>query len=405
MAVLYRLALDKGCDYPAGFWCAGMHAGIKKTGVPDLGLIYSKTPCSAAACFTTNAVKAAPVQISKKHISNPIYAVVANSGNANCMTGEKGLFAAAQTAVLGAHALELPDSKHVLVASTGRIGVQFPVDKIGPGITELAERVKNGQSSALDFARAVLTTDTKEKVCGAEIDVQGGRRVRIGACVKGAGMIQPSMATMLCFITTDAAMERKVLQAALKKAVERSFNRISVDGDMSTNDTVFLLANGACGAVQIDSESPHLEAFTEALTAVCYKLARDIVLDGEGATRLVKINVKGGAAVSDCRAAAFKIANSMLFKCAVYGNDVNWGRVGAAAGASGADIQEEKLSIYFDGLCVFKNGEPQDVTASDKEKLAYRKEWNITVVIGGSRNHYEVMTCDLTHKYVDINMA
>ncbi|MDP3143164.1 MAG: bifunctional glutamate N-acetyltransferase/amino-acid acetyltransferase ArgJ, partial [Candidatus Omnitrophota bacterium] len=336
-----------GIAAPLGFKANGISCGIKKSGKKDLALIYSTGPALAAGMFTANRVKAAPLKITQKHLKNNFAsAVIINSGNANCSTGKVGINDAIVTANCVASALNIP-SRQVLVASTGIIGKRLPVIKIKKGIKSLVKGlVKNGAGKA---AKAILTTDTKAKQIAVKIRI-GGKTVTVGAMAKGAGMIYPNLATMLAFITTDAAIGKSALKQALRIAVDNSFNCITVDGCTSTNDMVLVLANGL--AQNKDLNSRDLKIFGQALNLVCLKMAQEIIKDAEGATKFVKINVGGAPSLVAARKVGFAIANSLLFKTALFGQDENWGRIIAAIGQSGVAIEEEKIKISFTS---FKN--------------------------------------------------
>ncbi|MCL0029479.1 bifunctional glutamate N-acetyltransferase/amino-acid acetyltransferase ArgJ [Dehalococcoidia bacterium] len=316
-------------------------------------MLYSDVPCAAAAVFTTNRIKAAPVVLSRNRLLNgTAQAVVANSGCANACTGDRGLEDAEQIASAAARKLGLP-AEAVMVASTGVIGTRLPVDRIRSGI----ERIALSPDGGHDLARAIMTTDTVTKEVAVSIQING-EQVIIGGVAKGAGMIHPDMATMLCFLATDAAVQPDYLQTALQRAVDISFNMITVDGDTSPNDTVLLLANGLAGNAVLNGDSPDADSFQSALDEVCVYLARCIAGDGEGATRLIEVTVEGALSTGDARIAARTIAGSPLVKTAVHGADPNWGRVLAAVGRSGAEVVEPRIDLYLDDLCLVRGGIP-----------------------------------------------
>jgi glutamate N-acetyltransferase/amino-acid N-acetyltransferase len=382
-----------------GFTAGAVEAGIKYPGKLDLAILSSEAPCVAAGVFTTNAIKSAPVILSQKHLRNKkLQAVVVNSGCANACTAEKGLADAAETTDLVAKKLGLK-SDDVLVASTGVIGVPLPMDKIKDGIGKISLSKEGGAR----FAKAIMTTDTFAKEIALTVEDNSGTYV-IGGAAKGAGMIHPNMATMLCFVTTDAAIEADFLQQALRRAVDDSFNMITVDGDTSPSDTVVVLANGLAGNKVINKKNGQL--FQEALNEVCLYLAKSIARDGEGATKLIEVIVEGALNRDEARMAARTIANSPLVKSAIHGNDPNWGRIVAALGRSGARIVEKKIDVYMNGVCVMQQGIP---AAFDKEKLsqsiAHSKEVLIKLNLNQGKGNATAWGCDLSEEYVTINSA
>ena len=346
-----------GVTSPQGFCAGATYAGIKKKSkdVLDLGILYSEVSCTAAAVFTTNKIKAAPVLLNRQKLqqTGKARAVIINSGCANACTGDQGMANAEATADLLAKSLGISASE-VMVCSTGVIGVQLPMDKIQEGINCIALSQEGGH----DLARAMMTTDTRPKEIAVKVK-SGQDEFTIGGVAKGAGMIHPDMATMLCFLTTDAAVEPAFLDLSLKKAVDSTFNMISVDGDTSTNDTVMIMANGLAGNKAISQSSDSAVPFQEALEQVCLYLAKAIARDGEGATRLIEVRVNGAASLEDARSAARTIAASSLVKTAVHGCDPNWGRIIAAAGRSGAELDPEKADVFIENMCLLKSGAPQ----------------------------------------------
>ncbi|CVK18165.1 bifunctional glutamate N-acetyltransferase/amino-acid acetyltransferase ArgJ [Sporomusa sphaeroides] len=391
-----------GITAPQGFTAAGVHAGIKKNGKTDIGMIYSKVPAAGAAMYTTNKMAAAPVIVSRQASDRgKIRAIVVNSGCANACTGDQGLKDAKTMAHEAAKALNLDDCE-VLVASTGVIGVSLPMDKIKSGIAQAAAALsETGHEQAL---AAIMTTDTFPKACAYEFNL-GGKICKIAGIAKGAGMIHPNMATMLCFITTDAAIAPEVLKQALNQAAELSFNMISVDGDTSTNDMVAVLANGQAGNALIDSAgSQTYQEFYTALRAVCTELAQLIVRDGEGATKFLEINVTGAVSFADAKLAAMAIAKSPLVKTAFFGQDPNWGRILCAVGYSGAATQPDKTSLTIGDLTIVVNGQGAVGfdTAKLKEVMA-AKDIAITVDLGLGETSATVWTCDFSYEYVKIN--
>ena len=369
-----------GVTSPKGFKANGFWAGIKKSGKPDLGIVSSDVLCNAAAVFTINSVKAAPIVVCQKNVKGgKIRALIANSGNANCFTGEYGLLYARKMTELVAEMIGASKDQ-IFIMSTGIIGRPFPYEKIKEALPALVKGMSAKRGAS--FAKAIMTTDTMDKQIGVQIEI-GGKIVTLGACAKGSGMIEPNMATMLAAVTTDCAMTPLMLKSALKEAVEVSFNAITVDGCMSTNDMVSLMANGQAGNKLINAKGKEYALFVEALKAVCVKLARDIVFDGEGASKFFEIKVTGATSFKQARDAAMKVANSNLVKTADYTDNPNWGRVAAAVGACGfSKVTEQTLKIDF----------------SVKKNTIY-----INVDLGLGTAEAMVYSCDLTHKYIDIN--
>ncbi|MBP1739659.1 MAG: argJ [Deltaproteobacteria bacterium] len=387
-------------DYSVrGFKASVLAAGIKKRGGLDLALIFSEREASAAGVFTGNKVKAAPVLVSQENIKKGRgRAIVANSGNANACTGEAGLQSARFTVERVAKELGI-GPEEVLVASTGVIGAPLNTDVIGKALPEL---VKGLSADAVPrVVEAIMTTDSFPKLSLFE-GKAGGKSYKVVGMAKGAGMIMPDMATMLCFILTDIAVDPARLNAALVWGVERTFNRISVDGDMSTNDTVFVLANGAAGNGSLSPED--FQGFRAGLAKVMDELSTMIVRDGEGATKLIRIAIKGAATSADALAAARTVANSSLVKTAFYGSDPNWGRIMAALGRSGIRMREEGITIWVDDVKIVEEGMGRG--AEPEAKAAERmkgKEFSVTVDLHEGKFEDHITTCDLTHEYVSIN--
>ena len=384
-----------------GFSFSTAEAAIKKPGRKDLALIFSAVPATAAAVFTTSTVKAAPVLVSHEHIAGGIaQALVVNSGNANACTGEPGMAVARETSALIAQGLGI-DISTVQVCSTGVIGVPLPLDRIKSAIPQLFDGLSSG--TLTDVAQAIMTTDTfpkMESACGEA----GGVSYTVAGIAKGAGMIMPNMATMLSFIITDAAVEPSFLQSSFRSAVDTSFNAITVDGDMSTNDTCLIMANGMAGNPAITEGSPEGNAFAAILKDVLLSLAKLIVKDGEGATKFVEVRVSGALNDSDAKLAALAIANSSLVKTAFFGQDANWGRIFAAVGYSGAKVDQSRLSLCFDDVCMARDGifAGGDAEARGTEVLK-QKEFTVSVDLGSGCGVATVYTSDLTHEYVSIN--
>ncbi|WP_417916213.1 bifunctional glutamate N-acetyltransferase/amino-acid acetyltransferase ArgJ [Candidatus Electronema sp. JC] len=385
-----------------GFSAAAVKAGIRYQNRLDLGLIYSEIPAAAAGVFTAATVKAAPVLLGMERLrQGKAQAIVVNSGNANACTGEEGMRMARAVGALAAQALKI-DEELVQVASTGVIGAQLDLTPFAAAMPNLAASLSEDGFDSL--ARAIMTTDTVPKTSSATISIDGAE-VNLLACAKGAGMIMPNMATMLCFAVTDANIAQPALQAAVSSGADLSFNRITVDGDTSTNDTVLCLANGAAGNALIDASRPEqLALFTEALHGIFKDLAKQIVRDGEGATKLVTIRVEGAATQEDAVNAARTIANSPLVKTAFFGEDANWGRIIAALGRSGAAFQPERVAIAFDGALLVENGFGlgKEAEAAATQVLK-NKEFAVTVGLGAGAAAAEMLTCDLSCDYVKIN--
>ncbi|MDR0302377.1 MAG: bifunctional glutamate N-acetyltransferase/amino-acid acetyltransferase ArgJ [Treponema sp.] len=399
--------ISGGVCAPKGFSAGGIRCGIKASfQKKDLALIYSEKTCNAAAMFTKNKVKAASVIVSQENIAGgKLRAIIANSGNANACTGQDGMAAAKRMAQLAADALGIPCTE-VAVASTGVIGVPLPVAPIEKNIGALKESLRAdelGHSSALE---AIMTTDTRKKEIAVEIEI-GGKPARIGAMTKGSGMIHPNMATMLTFITTDAAIESAALDSALRLAVAHSFNRMTVDGDTSTNDMVVIMANGTAGNAPVNAAGADYAVFCAALEYVCIMLARKMARDGEGATKLVTVTVTGAASEKNAETLAKSIASSSLVKAACFGADANWGRVLCAMGYAGADFRPEKTDVSFASragdVLVCKNGESV-VFSEEKAKLVLlEEEIEILVSLHEGDGQASVWGCDLTYDYVKIN--
>jgi glutamate N-acetyltransferase/amino-acid N-acetyltransferase len=368
----------------------------------DLALIFSECPARISGTFTKNKLAAAPVRWSREMVrKGKARAILANSGNANACTGEGGFRDTRKMAKVAATELGVYPEE-VLVSSTGVIGKRLPMDTVEMGIKKIVKSIsRKGDSEA---AQAILTTDTCAKTVALELSL-GGKKIKMGAIAKGAGMIQPSMATMLCFITTDAAVELSALRHALKQAVDESFNCITVDGDMSTNDTVILMANGMAGNREILLGSNDYGVFLSALSYISRKLAKLIAWDGEGATKLVQVKVTGAHSDDEAKSSAFAIANSNLFKVSLYAQDPNWGRLMAALGSANVSkLNSEKISAKFNGYYFVKKGKASGITMGEARKVFKAKQINIHIHLGQGKGQCSVWTCDLSHKYVDINM-
>ena len=390
----------QGVTFAKGFTAAGVKAGIKKSGNLDVAVIYTKTQAVVAGTFTQNKVAAAPVYVSKEVVATgTAHAIVANAGCANACTGQQGLDDAHKMAQIAADELGV-NADDVIVGSTGVIGVNLPMDKLEAGIKDaVANLSADGSGNA---GRAIITTDTHSKSVTCEFELSG-KTVRMGAIAKGSGMIRPNMATMLCYITTDIAIDQALLQKAVSGCVEKSFNMISVDGDMSTNDMVIVLANGEANNAKITEENADYQIFFDKLMMLCTELAKQIAADGEGASKFLTINVKGAKSFADAKTVGMAIANSPLVKTAFFGEDPNWGRVICAVGYSGADIVPEKTVVKFGGITIFANG--TGATYDEKALAHVMKEKDIVIDIELNMGQEDatVWSCDLSYEYVKIN--
>ena len=418
---------------PQGFLASGVFCDIKRLGTGkgsqkgkkrDLALIVSEVPATVAGMFTTNQVCAAPVKVCAERVKGgTAQAIVVNSGNANACTGKQGMKDAREMTAVLARELHMPEEQ-VLVGSTGRIGVTMPMANVKSGILHALQILGHDAAHATEAAEAIMTSDTKPKQIAVEFKL-GGQPVRIGGICKGAGMIQPGMsatgarpaalphgglhATMLCFLTTDAAIESKVLQLALQEAVAHSFNRITVDGDMSTNDTVLVLANGLAGNSQLGTRNTELGVFQAALNHVCLELAKMIVRDGEGVHRVVTVRVSGAKTIQDADAAARAVANSPLVKTSWHGGDPNWGRIIDAIGYSPATVVEEKVDIGYSApgskkiLWSLKRGQPTKATFQQLCAAAAPKEFDLHINLNLGKAGAVMYAADLTEHYVDFN--
>jgi glutamate N-acetyltransferase/amino-acid N-acetyltransferase len=397
---------EGGVTSPLGFLAGAARAAIRESPPDklDLGLLYSLEPCAAAALFTVNRVRAAPIPVSERHLADGrARAVIVNSGCANASTGERGLGDAEEMARLAAEKLSLAPQE-VVVASTGVIGWFLPMDRIRSALAGL----RPSRNGGLDFARAIMTTDTVPKSVAASLSYGPPRagRFLVGGCAKGSGMIHPQVATMLAFLTTDAPVQPDFLRESLRRAADASFNMMTIDGDTSPNDMVLALANGAADGPGDEPIGPGHRAaplFQAALTRVCTHLARELARDGEGASKLIEVRVEGAADEADARRAARAVAGSLLVKAAIYGCDPNWGRILTAAGYSGAQVREEACRLYLQGVRVFAEGLPEPFDeAALREALASR-EVNIRLDLGLGPGAATAWGCDLTPDYVRIN--
>ena len=385
---------------PRGFTAAAVAAEIKYTGRTDLAVVYSKVPAQAAAVYTLNRFKAAPLQVTEQNISNGIaQAIVVNSGIANAGMGAEGMRLAREMSDCAAEALNIAKDD-VIIASTGVIGMPLPMDKVKNGIQKVSKALY--ADGGHDAAKAIMTTDTVCKEMAVQLRIDG-KVVTIGAMAKGSGMIHPNMATMLGFITTDVNIDNKALQAAFKANIDDSFNMVSVDGDTSTNDMVAILANGQAGNTLLTEESPDFPAFKEALHEICIAMAQKIAGDGEGATKLVECTVTGAVTKEDARLAAKAIIASSLVKTAIYGNDANWGRIACAAGYSGAQFDPDKVNIFIGDVQVAQNGMGLEFDEAKATETLKQKKVNILVKFNIGNEEATAWGCDLTYDYVSIN--
>jgi glutamate N-acetyltransferase/amino-acid N-acetyltransferase len=393
---------------PRGFFCSGVHCDVKgkRNGKLDLGIIYSKKPCSVAGVFTTNDVRAAPVRYCESLIKDEktlCHAIVANSGNANACTGRQGELDTKKMAAEVARHFNI-HSKEVLVCSTGRIGEPLPMSRITAGIRDAADDIIQEYDGAKAFQEAILTSDTCTKSCSAKISASVGE-ITVGGVVKGAGMIEPNMATMLAFLTTDLGSSNAELQAILAKAVNKSFNRITIDGDMSTNDTVLLMANGNSG-IQLNKESKKFQQnFADAVEAVCAALAKKCVSDGEKVTKFVRMKVTGAKTTEDAEKVARCVANSLLVKSSWYGSDPNWGRIIDAAGYAKVGMDFDQVDLHYNDIPALIKGEPQVGNKSQWKEIVSGKEFSITLHLNMGKASGEIWSNDLSEEYVNFNKS
>jgi len=385
---------------PRGFHAGATYAGIKKKAddVLDLGILFSEAPCVATALFTTSRIKAAPVVLCQQRLSaGRAVAIVVNSGCANAFTGEEGLADAAEMADLAAKNIGV-SPENVLMASTGVTGQPLPMELIRAGIGQIV-LVKDGGH---ELARAIMTTDTMAKEVAVAVTA-GGDEFIIGGVAKGSGMIHPELATLLCFLTTDAAVDRDFLKLALRRAVDVSFNMVSIDGDTSPNDVVLIMANGLAGNKVISPDSREASAFQQGLDQVCIYLAKCIASDGEGASKLIEVTVSGAISVAEARLAARTVVSSPLVKAAVHGSDPNWGRIIAAVGRSGAEVVESKLDLYLGNICLVRAGKPQPFSKPRVVEILSQSEVPIGLRLNLGTASATAWGCDLSEEYVTIN--
>ena len=399
--------INGGVTAPKGFLASGLNAGIKNQTKKDMAMVFSSTPCAAAGVFTTNLVKAAPVKWDKEIVTTSPYvqAVVVNSGIANACTGAEGLGYCADTAAEAAAALNIPKTA-VLVASTGVIGKQLPIDKIKSGVTALSKVLGSSKEDAKLAAEAIMTTDTKSKEVACTLEL-GGKQVTVAGMCKGSGMIHPNMCTMLCFVTTDAAISHELLQKALSEDVVDTFNMISVDGDTSTNDTVLVMANGQAENTPITKEGEDYKTFCEALHFIMLELSKKIAGDGEGCTCLFEATVIGAKDKNQARTIAKSVVCSSLTKAAVFGHDANWGRILCAMGYSGAQFDPEVVDIWLESkagtIKIVENGIATDYSEETATKILSEEEVIAKMDIKEGNETATAFGCDLTYEYVKIN--
>ena len=399
--------INGGITAPKGFLASGLNAGIKNQTKKDMAMVFSSTPCAAAGVFTSNLVKAAPVKWDKEIVTTSPYvqAVVVNSGIANACTGAEGLGYCADTAAEAAAALNIPKTA-VLVASTGVIGKQLPIDKIKYGVTALSKVLGSSREDAKLAAEAIMTTDTKSKEVACTLEL-GGKQVTVAGMCKGSGMIHPNMCTMLCFVTTDAAISHEMLQKALSDDVVDTFNMITVDGDTSTNDTVLVMANGQAENTPITKEGEDYKTFCEALHFIMLELSKKIAGDGEGCTCLFEATVIGAKDKNQARTIAKSVVCSSLTKAAVFGHDANWGRILCAMGYSGAQFDPEVVDIWLESkagtIKIVENGIATDYSEETATKILSEEEVIAKMDIKEGNETATAFGCDLTYEYVKIN--
>lgn len=385
---------------PKGFLASGIHCGIKRKR-KDLSLLFSTVPCKIAALFTNNVVKAAPVILGQKQLKRAKYirGVVVNSGNANCMTGKRGIRDAERTALLVGKALGVSKNS-ILVSSTGVIGRYMPMAPLVKGVKDLVAGLS--RETLIDAADGIRTTDRFRKISSRVFSI-GSKEITITGIAKGAGMIRPDMATMLCYILTDANISRTALKKALVASSNDSFNSITVDGDMSTNDTVMLLANGEAGNILIGENGKYFDRFRKNLNGLTLDLAKMIVRDGEGATKFVEVHVKGARTASGAKKVAESIGNSLLVKCACLGGDPNWGRIASSAGASGVKFDVDRIKVKLDDILFFNKGKAVKVDAIKKAAVFKGKSVRIEVDLNAGEKEAKVYSCDISKKYIAFN--
>ena len=389
-----------GVTFPKGFQAAGVKAGIKKSGNLDVAVIYTEKKAAVAGTFTKNAVAAAPVHVSKEVVAtHTAHAIVANAGCANACTGAQGEADAAAMQRIAADALGC-SAQDVIVGSTGIIGQLLPMDKVEQGIHAAVKNLS--VDGSVDAGNAIITTDTYSKA-GATSVMIGGKEVRFGIIAKGSGMIRPDMATVLCFITTDADIDGILLQEALSEVIEHSLNMISIDGDMSTNDMAIVLANGAAGNPKITEKNADYEAFKETLLALCQGISEKIAADGEGATKFITVHVKGAKSFADAKTVGMSVANSPLVKTAFFGEDPNWGRVICAVGYAGVPMDPNRTTVQFGGIPVYADGVGVSYDEDALRAVMTAHDIVVEVDLKDGDSEAKVWTCDFSYEYVKIN--
>lgn len=399
--------IDGGVTAAKGFKAASTAAEIKYKGRTDMAMVFSEVPCVAAGTFTTNVVKAAPVRWDQDIVYNHpgARAVICNSGIANACTGEEGFVYCRETAKAASESLGIPEDS-VLVASTGVIGMQLPIDRIANGVKAMAPKLEGSREAGLEAAKAIMTTDTEKKEAAVEIEI-GGKTVTVGGMCKGSGMIHPNMCTMLGFITSDVDISKELLQEALSEDIKDTYNMVSVDGDTSTNDTVLLLANGQAGNPKITEKNADYEEFKKALNYVNTTLAKKIAGDGEGATALFEVKVIGAATKAEAVTLSKSVVTSSLTKAAIYGHDANWGRILCALGYSGVQFDPEKVDLYFESkagkIKIIENG--VSTGYSEEEATKILSEEAVTAIADMKMGDASATAwgCDLTYDYIKIN--
>ncbi|HPV50379.1 MAG TPA: bifunctional glutamate N-acetyltransferase/amino-acid acetyltransferase ArgJ [Smithellaceae bacterium] len=385
-----------------GFLAGGVSAGIKEGGNKDLGLIFSTVPARVAAMFTKNTFKAAPVLIDAERVKRGVaQAIITNSGCANAATGKEGIADALAVSKVAAQQLKIPED-HLLICSTGVIGKRLPVKKIEAGIPRLIKSLS--ENGIEDAQEAMMTTDKFPKIA-IRRGIVGAKDVTVCGVAKGAGMIEPNMATLLTYVMTDALVDAKALNTVFRQVIDSTFNAVSVDGCMSTNDTAIILANGLAGNNPLERAQARLQRFREMLTDVLAELAQAVVRDGEGATKLIKIIVEGAKSKSDARRVAYSVANSNLVKTAFFGEDPNWGRIISAVGASGVALEKEKVTLSVGNMVLFAQEAPADFQLARLREVIHKGEIEVRIALGGGDKSFEMCTSDLSHEYVEINSS
>ena len=385
-----------------GFLAGGISAGIKEGGNKDLGLIFSTVPARVAAMFTKNTFKAAPVLIDAERVKRGVaQAIITNSGCANAATGKEGIADALAVSKVAAQQLKIPED-HLLICSTGVIGKRLPVKKIEAGIPRLIKSLS--ENGIEDAQEAMMTTDKFPKIA-IRRGIVGAKDVTVCGVAKGAGMIEPNMATLLTYVMTDALVDAKALNTVFRQVIDSTFNAVSVDGCMSTNDTAIILANGLAGNNPLERAQARLQRFREMLTDVLAELAQAVVRDGEGATKLIKIIVEGAKSKSDARRVAYSVANSNLVKTAFFGEDPNWGRIISAVGASGVALEKEKVTLSVGNMVLFAQEAPADFQLARLREVIHKGEIEVRIALGGGDKSFEMCTSDLSHEYVEINSS